>query len=129
MNPNGHDGKQTSKKKVEKVVAHVDKAKDAAREFVDEAKDAGQGLADAVDLKGRVDRNPYGMIAIALGAGYLLGGGLFTATTGRLFRLGLKVAAVPMVRDELLSFAENAIDGVLDQSRKSTSTAAAAPKP
>jgi len=125
MNTN-HDGKQTVKKaKVEKVVQHVDKAKEAAREFYDEARDATEGLAEAVDLKGRVGRNPYGMVALALGTGYLLGGGLFTKTTGRLFRLGLKVAAVPMVRDELLTFAETAIDGVLDQSRKMKSSSPA----
>jgi hypothetical protein len=50
----------------------------------------------------------------------VLGGGLFTATTGRLLRMGLKLAAVPMVRDELLTLAETAIDSVLDRSRKMT---------
>ena len=128
MNTNGHDGRE----RVERVAEHVDKASHAAHEFYDEAKDAGQGLADVVDLKGRVQRNPYGMIAAGLGVGYLLGGGLFTATTSRLLRLGLKIAAVPLVRDELLSFAESAIDGVLDRGRKSQPTtqtaAAAAPK-
>ena len=114
MNTNGHDGTHA----VEDVAQHVNKAGAAAQQFFDEAKASGQGLMEAVNLQGRVERNPYGMVAAALGIGYLLGGGLFTATTARLFRLGIKVAAVPLVRDEFVSFAENAIDGVLDRARK-----------
>lgn len=122
MNTNGHgDGGR----RVAKVAQHVDKATEAAHQLRDEAKAAGEGLAEAVDLKGRVERHPYGMVAAALGAGYLLGGGLFTATTGRLLRIGLKLAAVPMVRDELLTFAESAIDSVLDRSRAMNSKPAA----
>jgi hypothetical protein len=120
MNTNGHDGKR-----VEKVAEHVDKASEAAHMFYEEARDAGQSLAEAVDLKGRVERNPYGTVAIALGAGYLLGGGLFTATTARLVRLGVKLAAVPIVRDQLLTLAESAIDGALDRSKKSNQAAQA----
>ena len=114
MNPSPQDGKQVA----EEVAQHVDKASAAAQQFFDEAKASGQGLMEAVNLQGRVEKNPYGMVAAALGVGYLLGGGLFTRTTARLFRLGIKVAAVPLVRDELLSFAEDAIDGVLDRARK-----------
>lgn len=114
MNPTSQDGKHV----VEEVAQHVNKAGEAAHQFLDEAKASGQGLMEAVDLQGRVDRNPYGMVAGALGVGYLLGGGLFTPMTARLFRLAIKVAAVPLVRGELLSFAESAIDGVLDRARK-----------
>lgn len=115
MNTNGHaDGH-----KAEHVAQHVDKAGAAAHQFLEEAKATGQGLMDAVDLKGRVDRNPYGMVAAAFGVGYLLAGGLFTATTGRVFRLGMKLAAVPLVRDELITLAEAAIDGALDRAKAS----------
>ncbi len=108
MNTNGQN--QT-------VAQHVDAAKDAAQEFVDEAKASGQGFMDAVDLTARVERNPYGMIAAALGIGYVLGGGLFTPTTSRLLRLGLKLSALPLVRGELMGLAEAAVDGVLDRTR------------
>lgn len=114
MTPNGQDGQHA----VEDVEQHVNKAGEAAQEFFDEAKASGQGLMDAVDLKGRVERNPYGMVAAALGLGYVFGGGLFTRTTARMFRMGIKVAAIPLVRDELMAFAEDAIDGVLDRARK-----------
>ena len=116
-NGNGHGHEA---KKPETVAQHVDAAADAAREMMDEARASGEGLMDAIDLKGRVDRSPYGMVAAALGVGYVLGGGLFTPTTARLLRLGMKLAAVPLVRDELMALAETAVDGVLERTRKIT---------
>ena len=118
MTPNGQDGHA-----VEEVAQHVNKAGAAAQQFYDEAKASGQGLMEAVNLQGRVERHPYGMVAAALGLGYVLGGGLFTRTTARMFRMGIKVAAIPLVRDELMAFAEDAIDGVLDRARKITRSA------
>ncbi len=82
-----------------------------------DANSALNGVADAVGLTPRVEKNPYALVAAALGAGYVLGGGLFTPTTARLLRLGLKLAAVPMVRERLLDVAEAAVDGVLSQAK------------
>lgn len=72
-----------------------------------------RGLLDRLDLEGRVQRNPYGAVFTALGVGYVLGGGLFTPTTQRLIALGVRLAAVPPVRDALLDAAESAVDAVL----------------
>ena len=72
-----------------------------------EAPDLGQTL----DLKGRVERNPYGMMAAAIGVGYVLGGGLFTPLTGRILKLGVRLAMLPFVKDELLGMAEAALQG------------------
>jgi hypothetical protein len=52
------------------------------------------------------------MMAAALGVGYVLGGGLFTSLTGRLLKMGLRLAALPMVREELMSMAEAALTRV-----------------
>ncbi len=85
-------------------------------QLVDMAKAANSalnGVADAVGLTPKVEQAPYTMVAGALAAGYVLGGGLFTATTTRLLRLGVKLASIPQVRDRLLDVAESAIDGVL----------------
>lgn len=85
------------------------------------AKNAGEavnGAAEAVGLADRVAANPYGMVAAAIGVGYVAGGGLFTPTTGRLIELTLKLASVPFVRGRLLDMAENAVEGILQQTRK-----------
>ena len=92
-----------------------------ANTVVELAKDANSainGVADAVGLTAKVEQAPYAMIAAALGAGYVVGGGLFTPTTTRLLQLGMKLASIPQVRDRLLDVAEAAIDGVLAQTKK-----------
>ncbi len=85
------------------------------------AKNAGEavnGAAEAIGLSDRVAAHPYGMVAAAIGIGYVAGGGLFTATTARVIELGLKLASVPFVRGRLIDIAENAVEGVLQQTRK-----------
>ncbi|OJH40004.1 hypothetical protein [Cystobacter ferrugineus] len=90
----------------------VDQMGSDAQHLWDNARGAVTDLRDSMDLAGRVQRNPYLMVAAALGVGYVLGGGLFTRTTGRLLRLGVRLAALPMVKDELLGIAEAALRGV-----------------
>lgn len=89
----------------------VDRIGTDAQQLIDDARGAVTDLSATLDLKGRVDRNPYGMIAAALGVGYVLGGGLFTPTTARLIRLGVRLAALPFVKDELITMAETAVRG------------------
>jgi hypothetical protein len=60
---------------------------------------------DSLDLEGRVERNPYGMVAGALGIGFVLGGGLFTRLTAGVLSAGLRIvlmAALPMLQEELI---------------------------
>lgn len=60
------------------------------------------------DLEERVARNPYGMVAGAIGVGFVLGGGLFTRLTagvvGAAVRIGL-TSALPFVTEALLKAA------------------------
>ena len=83
-----------------------------AKVMVDEAKAFGRSLNEsatslsaAIDLRGRILRNPLGMMAAGLGIGYLLGGGLFTPLTKKLVRVGLRVAILPLVRGPLMTMA------------------------
>jgi hypothetical protein len=85
---------------------------ESAQQLVTEARSAVHDFVEAVDLRGRVSRHPYAMVAAAAGIGYVLGGGLFTSLTGRVLRLGLRVAALPFVKDELVGLAEAAVDGL-----------------
>jgi hypothetical protein len=89
----------------------VDQLGSDAQQFIGNARGAVADLGQALDLKGRVERNPYGTLAIAVGVGYVLGGGLFTPLTGRILKLGVRLAALPFVKDELLGMAESAFQG------------------
>ncbi|MBE2249236.1 MAG: hypothetical protein IAE78_06755 [Myxococcus sp.] len=91
-------------------------ARELGEQVTDALRDANSalnGVADAVGLTEQVEKSPYGMVAAAVGVGYLLGGGLFTPTTLRILRIGMKLAAIPAVRDRLLDVAEAAVDQVL----------------
>jgi len=85
---------------------------DHGRRMVEEArafKDAVGSQADsftrAIDLRGRVQRNPLGMVLAAAGVGYLLGGGLFSPLTGRAVRIGLRLALIPLIKSQLSNIA------------------------
>jgi len=87
-------------------------AMDHGRRMVEEArafKDAIGSQADsftrAIDLRGRVQRNPLGMVLAAAGVGYLLGGGLFSPLTGRVVRIGLRLALIPLIKSQLSNIA------------------------
>ena len=76
---------------------------------------AVEDVTGALDLKGRLERNPYGTLAAAVGIGYLLGGGFFTPLTGRLvslgFKLGIRLAVLPLINDQVASLVSEAIGG------------------
>jgi hypothetical protein len=87
---------------------------DSAHQLLDEARSTFEDLGQAIDLRGRVNRHPYAMVAAAVGVGYVLGGGLFSSLTFRLLGLGVRVAAVPLVKQQLLGLAEAAVSGFAD---------------
>jgi hypothetical protein len=74
-------------------------------------EDARETIEDlAGDLRDRIEESPLRALAIALGVGYVVGGGLFTRATGRMvfgtLRLGTRLMALPLVRDEVMALAE-----------------------
>lgn len=55
-------------------------------------------------IKARIQRHPYGMMAGALGVGFVLGGGVFTPLTGKILGVGLRAGlmiAMPMFQKTL----------------------------
>jgi hypothetical protein len=86
--------------------------------WAQEAADALDGAAEAAGLAEPVRKAPFASLGAALGVGYVLGGGLFSPTTGRLLRLGLKLGALPQVQGALLDVAEATLDAVLIRGRK-----------
>lgn len=81
----------------------------SAQQLWNEARDVVNDLTQTLDFRSRVQKHPYLMLAAAAGVGYILGGGLFTGLTARLLRLGFRLAAIPLVKDELVSMAEGAL--------------------
>jgi ElaB/YqjD/DUF883 family membrane-anchored ribosome-binding protein len=63
-------------------------------------------LREALDIERRARRHPYGMVAAALGVGFVLGGGLLSPLASRLvraaLRLGLRASALPFIENELV---------------------------
>jgi hypothetical protein len=92
----------------------VDSIGRAAGSFSRELRSTAADLGRALDLRGRVHRHPYLMVAAAVGAGYVLGGGLFSSTTARLLGLAGRVATLPVLRNELIGLAEAMISGEAD---------------
>lgn len=76
------------------------------------AEDVAAGLGE------QVREHPWRMCGIALAAGYIAGGGLFSRLTGRLLfaglRIGVHVAALPLVHNEVSAF----IDALTTERRK-----------
>jgi hypothetical protein len=88
----------------------VERVGDTAQQAWSRTRDAVDDIKGTLDVQGRVDRHPYGTVAAALGIGYVLGGGLFSPLTARIIglgvRIGLRLAAIPVLRDELFGLAE-----------------------
>ena len=66
--------------------------------------DTSGTLREALDIEGRLQRNPYGMVAGALALGFVMGGGLFTRLTARIAGVGLRMglaAAWPLLQQQL----------------------------
>lgn len=99
--------------KVKQVSASIQNL--ASKETVDE-------LRELLSLSQRMEQHPYRTLAAALGTGYILGGGLFSPATRRLvgagLKIGLRVAAVPLFKEQLsdLLFGSNE-DELRDQPR------------
>ncbi|HEX9506804.1 MAG TPA: hypothetical protein VF947_00255 [Myxococcales bacterium] len=90
----------------------VEEIGSSAQHLLSEAKGAVEDLRETFDFRQRVERHPYGMLFAAAAVGYVLGGGLFTSWTGGLVRLGIRLAAVPFVKNELMNVAEAAFGGL-----------------
>lgn len=92
-------------------VLHAQRMVEEARAFKSSLSESASKLGDSIDLRGRVQRNPFGMVLAAAGVGYLLGGGLFSPLTGRLVKVGIRLALVPFVKNQLGAVASEFMGG------------------
>ena len=79
----------------------VAKAEAEAAAVVEDAR----GLwRETFDIQSRLRRNPYAMVAGAVGMGFVLGGGLFTRFAAKALGIGLRIglmAALPIFQKEI----------------------------
>ena len=87
------------------AMEHGRRMVEEARAFKDAFASQADSFSKSIDLRGRVERNPIGMVAIAAGLGYVLGGGLFSPATGKLVKIGLRVALLPLLKSQLANIA------------------------
>ena len=83
------------------VFEHASKMVEEARAFGSAVSGSVESFTRSIDLRGRVQRNPIGMVLGALGVGYVLGGGLFSPTTARLLRVGVRLALIPIIKSQI----------------------------
>ena len=109
--PNGRSAAGDGTKKLGK---RIEKVGHTAEHVWDRTRDSVSDIGDALDIQGRVQRNPYGTVAAAIGIGYVLGGGLFTPLTARIvglgLRIGLRLAVLPLLKQEMAELVENIDD-------------------
>jgi len=103
---NGNDAKASSKRRTPR------REEGDTPSFSTAVSDARQSVSTLLeDWRDMVDEQPLKALGLALVAGYVVGGGLLTTFTGRLLlggaRIGFRLAALPMVRDELMGLVGN----------------------
>jgi hypothetical protein len=102
----------------------VDRIGGTAQEAWTRTRDAVTDIKATLNLEERVERNPYGMMAAAIGVGYVLGGGIFSPLTARILglgmRLSLRLAALPFIKEELMGIAETISNGSSEESGSRT---------
>ena len=84
---------------------HAKAAVDEANAFKEAVSSSVDNFSSSIDLRGRVQRHPIGMVCAALGVGYVLGGGLFSPFTARLLKMGIRMAIIPLVKSQLSAIA------------------------
>ena len=109
--PNGRAPGGDATKKLGKK---MEKVGQTAETVWERTRDSVSDIGTSLDIKGRVQRNPYGTVAAAIGIGYVLGGGLFTPLTSRIVRfgvrIGLRLAVLPLLKQEMAELIETIED-------------------
>jgi hypothetical protein len=124
---NKHSGNGAHEDNRRGLFDRVEHISNSAQELLTEARDTVRDLKKTLDISDRMERHPYAMLAAAAAMGYVLGGGLFTSTTARLVRLGIKVAALPLIKNELFNLAGNSLGGSGASSGSETSRSSGSP--
>ena len=86
-------------------ILHATRMASEAKAFGRSLSATGAKLNSSLDLNGRVQRNPIGSVLVAIGIGYVLGGGLFSPVTKKALKIGLRLAIIPFVKGQISALA------------------------
>lgn len=107
--PNMANGRSEDPSKT--IGQRVDRVSDSAQQAWDRTRGAFSDIKRVADIDGRVQRNPYGTVAAAVGIGYVLGGGIFSPLTARIvglgLRIGVRLALLPLMKDQISELADS----------------------
>lgn len=95
---------------------------DDTRQLADNARHLYDQFRSDNPLADYYEQNPYAVLGIAAGVGYVFGGGLFTPFTRRLLRVGLKAAALPVAAKQLRQLARGASGDDISLGQSDTSS-------
>lgn len=71
-----------------------------AEQWVSDTLRLLQEAQKKLNLRTKTREHPYAMVLAAAGAGYILAGGLLTPLTARMLKMGLRLAAIPLLQEE-----------------------------
>lgn len=87
--------------RTERVVRQSRALREDVRGLAREVGEATKEMREKVNLTRAVREHPFRAVGIAVGVGYLLGGGLFTPLTGRILRVGARAMLVPFIKGQV----------------------------
>lgn len=94
--------------RAERVLRQSRELGDDMKDLANEIAEAAREIKSKVDFSNAIREHPFRTVLIAAGAGYVLGGGLFTPLTGHLMRFGTRAMLVPFARKQLMAMAAGA---------------------
>ena len=63
------------------------------------------------DLSTEMAQRPYAVLGLGVLAGYVLGGGIFSRLTGRVFAIGLRAVGLPLITQAAINMVQDAVQG------------------
>lgn len=92
--------------RTERILEHSRALGGDLRQLRDELSGAAQELKSRMDFSRSIQEHPLRSVAIAVGVGYVLGGGLFSPMTRRLLGVGTRAMLLPILRSQVLAMIE-----------------------
>lgn len=92
---------ETEKSKANRVLRDARAIRSDFRDLAGDVAEVGREVRQRIDFRPYARAHPFRSVFIAAGAGYVLGGGLFTRWTSTALRIGARALLLPLLKQEL----------------------------